>query len=86
MKGGKHVWDKPSRHSAVLIRLPDDQVRLFDEIFIIRDSINGELLADIPYRIKHADGTYQYGRTNERGETHLIATADQENLTIEVLA
>jgi type VI secretion system secreted protein VgrG len=86
VKGGKHLWDSPARESATLLRLPDDKVKFFDEAFVIKDNANGEPLANVCYRIKYADGTYQYGRTNERGETHLIGTEDPETITIEVNA
>jgi len=84
VKGGKHLFDGGGRTSAELVRLPDSRIKLFDEAFVIKDKLSGTLMSNVDYRIKHADGTYEYGRTNEKGETHLIRTDDQNQLTIEV--
>ncbi|MDB5790082.1 MAG: type secretion system tip protein VgrG [Massilia sp.] len=86
VKGGKHTWDSPSRESATLVRLPDSELKTFDEAFILTDAATGKPLADIAYRVKHADGTYEYGRTDERRVTHLIGSGDREKLAIEVNA
>ncbi|HBZ07114.1 MAG TPA: type VI secretion system tip protein VgrG, partial [Massilia sp.] len=84
VKGGKHVWDGGGRAQAELVRLPDASLKIFDEAFVITDKMSGKPLADIDYRIKFADGTYEYGRTNEKGETHLVGADSQEPVTVEV--
>ena len=51
---------------------------------MVRDKLTGEVLAHCPYRIKRADGTYEYGQTDEAGLTHVVMTAEPEALTIEI--
>jgi type VI secretion system secreted protein VgrG len=84
VKGGKHVWDNRNRSEATLVRLPDAKLKMFDEAFILKDGASGKPLVDIEYRIKYPDGTYEYGRTNDRGETHLVGSDHEESIIIEV--
>lgn len=84
VKGGKHLFDAGEKPFATLIRLPDSSVKIFDEAFVIIDRMSGKPLAGIQYRIKHEDGTFEYGRTNEKGETHLVGSDDQVGITVEV--
>jgi hypothetical protein len=37
------------------------------------------------YRIKRADGTYEYGTTGEDGATHLVSAVTSEALAIELI-
>jgi type VI secretion system secreted protein VgrG len=71
--------------AATLLSLPDTRLKLFDEAFVLKDQDTGELLVNHPYRIKRADGTYEYGQTDNKGHTHAVNTMDSERITIEVL-
>jgi type VI secretion system secreted protein VgrG len=73
--------DKDSRNSIFPV-MPGDG--LFNEAFILKDELTGEILAGRKYRIKRKDGSYEEGETDETGHTHLVTTAHSEELTIEV--
>lgn len=61
-----------------------DGTELFDEAFILRDRQSGALLANVEYRIGFADGSFEYGVTDERGHTHVATTADSGSVILEV--
>ena len=84
VKGATHDWGAGGSGSYGGLALPDSRVKLFDEAFVVRDKLTGEVLAHCPYRIKRADGTYEYGQTDEAGLTHVVMTAEPEALTIEI--
>ena len=84
VKGGLHPFSGGSAKAARFERLPDTRVKLFDEAFILKDEKTDEILANYPYRIKRADGSYEEGITDEQGHTHLVSSAETEELTIEV--
>lgn len=65
-------------------RLADGKPTLFDEAFILKDKRNGAPLADVEYRIKFEDGTFEYGLTDKNGHTHIVPTVESEILIIEV--
>lgn len=71
--------------SAPRPTLPDSRVKLFDQAFVLKNQKTGELLANYPYRIKRADGSWETGVTDDKGQTHLIIGSDPENISIEVL-
>ena len=85
VKGASHDFMGAASGAAALASLPDTRVKLFDEAFVLKNEKNGEPLAHRSYRIKRADGTYEHGQTDENGRTHVISSADQESLKIEVL-
>jgi type VI secretion system secreted protein VgrG len=66
-------------------KLPDTRVKLFDEAFVIKDQDTGEPIANHAYRIKRADGTFEYGQTDAKGQTHLVSMDQSEKICIEVL-
>nr|WP_314541516.1 type VI secretion system Vgr family protein [uncultured Massilia sp.] len=84
VKGGKHVFDGGAGKAAELARLPDSGMKHFDEAFILRDKTTGQPLSEVEYRVRHADGSFAYGRTDESGQTHLINTGAEEQISIEV--
>jgi type VI secretion system secreted protein VgrG len=85
VKGGKHVFDTGENKAATLDKLPDSRPKLFDEAFVLVDEDTGEPVANHPYRIKRADGTYEAGTTDDKGHTHLVSGAEVESLVIELL-
>jgi type VI secretion system secreted protein VgrG len=84
-KGGMHALDKGEKSAAALTKLPDSRLQLFDLAFILRDKETGEPVQRQPYRLKREDGTYEAGFTGERGETHVITSAEAEPVGIELL-
>lgn len=84
VKGGAHPFEGPGNDAAEMAKLPDTRVKLFDEAFILEDRDTGAPLANYRYRIQRPDGSYEEGTTDVLGRTHLLASADLENLTIEV--
>jgi type VI secretion system secreted protein VgrG len=84
VRGGLHTFDSGGRSPAELEKLPNDEVGLFDEAFILKDKITGAPLADTEYRIRHENGVLEYGRTDASGKTHIISTPKPVKITIEV--
>ena len=64
-------------------KLPDSRAKVFDEAFVLKDKDTGQPLANFPYRIKRADGSYEEGVTDDKGHTHLVLTAEPETLGIQ---
>ncbi|MET3133012.1 type VI secretion system secreted protein VgrG [Oxalobacteraceae bacterium GrIS 1.11] len=85
VKGGQHQLDGGANVAPDMVKLPDTRVKLFDEAFVLKDKGTGKPVANHPYRIKRADGTYEEGWTDEKGQTHIVSAAAIESLTIELL-
>jgi type VI secretion system secreted protein VgrG len=85
VKGSGHSMDSGASNAASLPKLPDSRVKLFDQAFIVKDEKTGTLMPNRPYRIKREDGSYEYGTTDEKGQTHLVSTAEIEKIVIEVV-
>jgi type VI secretion system secreted protein VgrG len=86
VKAGSHGWHGAQSDAAILEKLPDSRVKLFDEAFILKNNVTGEVMANVNYRVKYESGEYAYGTTNERGQTQLLTTEKAEVLVIEVEA
>lgn len=84
VKASQHPFLEGAFKIAELPRLPDTRVRLFDEGFVLKDKSTGEPLPNMPYRILLKDGSYLYGVTDGFGRTHIVSSADTEDLTLEV--
>jgi type VI secretion system secreted protein VgrG len=83
VKGGQHVFDGGSTQAAVLDKLPDTRLKLFDEAFVVKDP-DGLPVAGLRYRIALPDGTFEDGVTDEFGQTHVVAGADPHELKLYV--
>jgi type VI secretion system secreted protein VgrG len=86
VKGGQHLFDSGSSNAPSIASLPDTRVKLFDEAFILKDQDTGLPVPFHPYRIIRADGAVEEGITDESGKTHLVSSAEAEELTIESAA
>jgi type VI secretion system secreted protein VgrG len=84
VKGGKHVFDAGARKEASVTRLPDSRPKLFDEGFVLRDEDTGSPLPNYPYRIVRADGSIEAGITDAEGRTHVVSSAEIEQINIEI--
>jgi type VI secretion system secreted protein VgrG len=84
VKGGQHVFAGPANNPAALTKLPDSEVKLFDQAFVLLDKTTGNPIVNVRYRIKHPTGEYEYGITNKDGQTHLIGTSAPKELAIEI--
>jgi uncharacterized Zn-binding protein involved in type VI secretion len=51
--------------------------RLFDDKYILIDEDTGDPLPNTEYAIKRANGRVEFGTTDEKGHTHLLAAAVQ---------
>lgn len=83
-KGSMKAFVGSGSGSAPRPALPDSRVKLFDQAFVLRNQRTGELLVNYPYRIKRADGSWEEGVTDSKGQTHLILGADPERISIEI--
>jgi len=55
---------------------------VYNDRFILRDT-TGAPLSDVAYALQRDTGAFEYGRTDARGQTHLLAsTSRAENITI----
>ncbi|HDV6324119.1 TPA: hypothetical protein RJR39_000149 [Burkholderia cenocepacia] len=55
---------------------------VYNDCFILRDA-TGAPLSDVAYALQRDTGAFEYGRTDTRGQTHLLAsTSRAENITI----
>ena len=84
--GGGHSFEGGGSEPADLPGLPDTRAKLFDEAFIVKNKNTGEPLANTKYRIKRADGSYEYGVTDDKGCTHLVKSVESERVSIELLS
>ncbi len=56
---------------------------LHDDLYVLRDAGTDEPIANADYAIRRANGELEYGRTNSRGQTHLLsAVAKSEPIEI----
>lgn len=67
-----------------MTKLPDSRLKLFDEGFIIRDP-DGQPVPGVRYRIVLPDGSFEDGKTNDNGETHVIKGPDRDELQLYIL-
>ncbi|MBD8528853.1 type VI secretion system tip protein VgrG [Massilia sp. CFBP 13647] len=84
VKSGKHLFDAGARQEASVTQLPDSRPKLFDEGFVLRDEDTGSPLPNYPYRIVRADGSIEAGITDREGRTHVVSSAEIEELNIEI--
>jgi type VI secretion system secreted protein VgrG len=84
VKGGKHFFDAGAFKKASVTPLPDSRPKLFDEGFVLRDEDTGALLPNYPYRIVRADGSIEAGITDAEGRTHVVSSAEIEEINIEI--
>jgi type VI secretion system secreted protein VgrG len=85
VKAASHAWAGGGSGSASLPSLPDSRAKLFDEAFVVKDQKSGKPVAYQKYRVKRADGSYEYGTTDKDGATHLLSTVDPEALVLELI-
>jgi type VI secretion system secreted protein VgrG len=85
VKGGQHLFDSGVFREASLTSLPDSRPRLFDEAFVLKDEETGLALPNYQYRIVRADGSIEPGITDEDGRTHLVSSAEVEELKLEII-
>lgn len=84
VKASQHPFLEGVFKTAELPRLPDTRFKLFDEGFVLKDKTTGDPLPNLPYRILLKDGSYLHGVTDGFGRTHVVSSADTEDLTIEI--
>jgi type VI secretion system secreted protein VgrG len=84
VKGGQHLFDAGARKETSVTRLPDSRPKLFDEGFVLRDEDTGSPLPNYPYRIVRADGSIEAGITDQEGRTHVVSSAEIEEINIEI--
>ena len=85
VKGSGNAFMGPGSSPAGLEGLPDSRAKLFDQAFVLKDKETGTPLANMPYRIKLADGSYQEGRTDGHGHTHIVSSAEAESVVLELI-
>ena len=85
VKGTSKSFVGPKGSPSELPALPDSRVKLFDGGFVVRDKKTGKPLPFRDYRIQRADGTYEYGKTDKAGLTHVVSSVDAESLLIELI-
>ncbi|HJV25911.1 MAG TPA: type VI secretion system Vgr family protein [Aromatoleum sp.] len=82
VKGSGNAFIGPAKGQTKLGALPDSRARIYTEQFKAVDSMTGQPMPDLPYRVELADGTVLRGITDKKGLTQQIATADPQNLRL----
>ncbi len=82
VKGGQHIFDKGDYTSTKFDSLPDTRAKTYKEKIRAVDSITGEPVADLSYKVELNDGTAYLGRTDKEGYTQTIATPDPSTIKI----
>lgn len=65
-----------------MARLPDSQVKFYDEAFVLKDP-NGKPLGDVPFKVKTSSG-YVSGISSGGGEETRIPTDAIESVKFEI--
>lgn len=84
-RSGQHSFDSGASESSHLPSLPDTRLKIYDEGFVVKDEVTGDPIAGLTYRIVRADGSYEEGKTDQNGQTHIVKSAEIETLTLELL-
>lgn len=66
-------------------KLPDTQVKFFDEAFVLKNKATGAPLANQAYRVKRPDGTIETGVTDDQGHTHLVKSSEAGSIQLELI-
>jgi len=82
VKGGQHVFDKGNYTPANLEPLPDSRAKIYKEKIRAVDSIKGEPVQNLGYRIDLEDGSSLFGKTDENGCTQTISSSDPSILKV----
>jgi type VI secretion system secreted protein VgrG len=56
----------------------------YDEAFILKSQATGKPLPYTKYRIKRANGEYEYGMTDKSGATHVVLAFQVEPMSVEI--
>ena len=84
VKGAQGPFKGGASATLPAIALPDSRVQRYDEGFVLKDEETGEPLPNVRYRIVRADGSHEQGITDSEGRTHVVSSADVEDLVLEV--
>ncbi|OMG54745.1 Rhs element Vgr protein [Azonexus hydrophilus] len=82
VKGSNNAFVGPGRGAAVMEGLPDSRVKMYDEQARAINSLTGEAIPDLPYKIETGDGDVFYGLTDFEGKTMRIATMNPEQIKV----
>ena len=86
VKSSTHAFLGGGSGAPEITRLPDSRVKLFDEAFVLKSQETGQPMPFVRYTIKRADGSVESGISDEKGQTHLVSSAEAENISIVVEA
>lgn len=86
VKASQHPFLGAEYRTAELPTLPDTRIKRFDEGFVLKDRTTGEPLPNVPYRILLKDGSYLHGVSDEFGRTHVVSSAEAEDLCLDLEA
>ena len=82
VKGSNHAFVGPGSSPAEMEGLPDSRVKMFDEQARAINSVTGEPISDLPYKIETSDGDVFYGLTDGEGKTMRLATLNPEQIKV----
>jgi uncharacterized Zn-binding protein involved in type VI secretion len=68
----------PSAATQINASHRDTAMPLYDDRYVIHCAATGEALKQVEYAIRRADGSIEYGTTDEQGHTHLLSAVAQE--------
>ena len=84
-KGATKAFLGGSKGAAATVPLPDSRAKVFHERFQAVDKTSGAPIEGLPYAITLADGTTLKGRTDDKGRTEQVASAESEVVSLQWL-
>jgi len=82
VKGSGIAFLGAGKSPAALDSLPDSRVKMYDEQARAINSLTGEVIPDLTYKIETGDGDVFYGLTDSEGKTMRIATINPEQIKV----
>jgi type VI secretion system secreted protein VgrG len=83
VRSAMHAFLGGGNKAANVQMLPDSRVKFFDQQVRAINELDGQPIADLPYRATTASGDVFYGRTDNNGLVDRIRTESAEGLVIE---
>lgn len=82
-EGGKaFVYGGGVSDAAMLGKLPDTRDKLYDEQVRAINTLTGEPIPFLPYKIQTTEGEVFYGETDEEGKTIRVATMQAQDIKV----
>ncbi|MFL6674544.1 MAG: type VI secretion system Vgr family protein, partial [Massilia sp.] len=82
VKGGQHLFDAGSAGSTKLAKLPDTRVKIFAQQVRAINEVTAEPIAQMPYKLRTAEGEVYFGMTDNEGKTIQVKTVSEQSIKV----